>query len=120
MPNNRSKLPTQIIHAQTKKIIVKELQIANTFFSRLKGLIGAPPLTYQQGLLISPCQQVHTHFMGFSIDVVFLDKEFKVLHIARQMLPWRFSRFIKNAHYVLELPVNGASFIKPDDHLILK
>jgi len=108
-----------IIHATSKMVIVSQLKLANHFFTRLKGLIGAAPLSAQQGILISPCQQVHTHFMGFSIDVVFLDKQLKVLHIVRNMPPWRFSKFIKYAYYVLELPANGALNLHIDDVLLL-
>lgn len=108
-----------ITHASPQTVIVSQLKLANNFLTRLKGLIGAAPLSAQQGILISPCQQVHTHFMGFSIDVVFLDKQLKVLHIIHNMPPWRFSKFIKSAYYVLELPANGAMNLHIDDTLQL-
>lgn len=109
-----------IIHTHLQQTLVTDLKLANHFFSRLKGLIGASPLTYKQGLLISPCQQVHTHFMSFLIDVVFLDKQFNVLHVIHNMPPWRFSKFIKSAYYVLELPTDAAKNINMGDKLTLE
>ncbi len=106
-----------IMNKTNGKKIVSALKIANNFFTRLKGLIGSAPLQFQQGILISPCQQIHTHFMRYEIDVVFLDKTFNVIQIDRKMRPWKFSKFYKNAHYVLELQANGAMGISERDVL---
>lgn len=108
-----------ILNTTNNKIIAKELRLANCFLLRLKGLIFTDKLKYSEGLLISPCQQIHTHFMKYPIDIVFMDDDFKVLHIIKQLHPWRFSKFYKHAYYVLELPPNAAAFINIDDVLAL-
>jgi len=106
-----------IAYQKPEQVLVSKLTLANNFFSRLKGLIGSNPLSKNEGLLISPCQQIHTHFMRYSIDIVFLDKQFKILHIVREMKPWRFSKFIKPAYYVLELPAQTTQQLKIGEYL---
>lgn len=97
--------------------IATEIKLANNFFSRLKGLLGTEPLKLQEGLLISPCQQIHTHFMNYPVDVIFLDKNMLVLDIVHDMKPWKISKYYKNAYYVLELQVGRASNINLLDKL---
>jgi len=109
-----------IAYKKTEQVLVSKLILADNFFSRLKGLIGSNPLKKNEGLLISPCQQVHTHFMGYSIDIVFLDKQFKILHIVREMKPWRFSKFIKSAYYVLELQAHASQHLEIGEYLSLQ
>lgn len=103
----------------SQKLIAREIKLANTFFTRFKGLLGTDPLTFQEGLLISPCQQIHTHFMGYSVDVIFLDKNMQVIDIIHEMKPWKISKFYKNAYYVLELQVNKADKINISDTLVM-
>lgn len=104
----KKKLTFKLKNLNTSKIIVSNTQLANTFFTRLKGLMGTRQLNENSGLLISPCQQVHTHFMQYPLDLVFLDNKFNVLEIVQNIKPWRFSRLIKSAYYVLEVPANSA------------
>lgn len=104
----------------TQKLIAKELKLANNFFTRLKGLLGTAPLKSQEGLLISPCQQIHTHFMSYSVDVIFLDRNMQVIDIVHEMNPWKISKFYKNAYYVLELQVGKSLNISISDTLLLK
>ncbi len=80
------------------------LTVADTFWSSLRGLLGKHSLPAGEGLLLVPCQSVHTLGMRFPIDVVFLDKERRVLHIIEGMKPWRISRHLPKARSVLELP----------------
>lgn len=56
-----------------------------------------------QGLWITPCKQIHTFFMNFPIDVLFMDKHHTVLAIHRSMTPWRISRIVWRACSVLEI-----------------
>jgi uncharacterized membrane protein (UPF0127 family) len=114
------KHPRTITHVNSQQLIVNDLKIADSFLSRLKGLIGSSKLTYRQGMLITPCQQVHTHFMSYVIDVVFLDRQLKVLHVINNMPPWRFSKLIKSAYYVLELPAEAARHINVGDLLTIE
>ena len=80
-----------------------DCRVADSFASRLSGLLGRRGLEAGEGLLIPRTSSVHTHFMRFAIDVVFLDAEGRVAKIARALRPWRFAG-ARGAEDVLELP----------------
>jgi uncharacterized membrane protein (UPF0127 family) len=102
------------------ELLVLQVKHANNFFTRLLGLMGTKRLSSAHGLLITPCQQIHTHFMRYPVDVIFLDNEMIVLEKLTALKPWRFSRFIKKAKHVLELPENEADSVNIGDRLILR
>ena len=83
--------------------VVRELMLALGPGSRLRGLLGRPPLQAGQGLLLRPCRQVHTFFMKYPIDVVFLDRTGQIVAMAARLAPWRVSRYEAGACCVLEL-----------------
>ena len=86
------------------KTIISHCEIADTYFRRLIGCLGKKHLEWDTGMLIEPCHSVHTCFMRFPIDVLFLDSDKKVIHIIENMLPWKFSPLVKYSKYVIELP----------------
>jgi len=83
--------------------IAGKVMIADGFFSRLKGLLGREGLLPGEGLWIIPCNSVHTFGMRFPIDVVFLDRDGKVLDWRENMGAGRMAR-VGRAHSVIELP----------------
>lgn len=106
-----------VTHTATQTILVSDLKRADNFFKRLKGLMFTSTLPEGQGLVITPCQQIHTQFMNYAVDVMFLDAQNNVLHIERNMRPWRFSKFYKQAKYVLEVNAGAASMVNVGDSL---
>jgi hypothetical protein len=77
----------------------------------MRGLLGRNSLSRGQGMLIRPTWSVHTGFMRFTIDVVFLDRELRVLKIKQQLRPWRMaSRW--RAHSALELPAGECARLR--------
>lgn len=80
-----------------------DIIIADTSATRRTGLLKHQTLEPGQGLLIVPCEGVHTIGMKFPIDVVFLNKKKKILKIRPDMGKWRMSLCLR-AHSVLELP----------------
>jgi len=64
------------------------VRVASNFFSRARGLLLRAPLDFQEGLLIAPCNSVHTFGMGHPIDVVFVDPLGGVLRIVPSLRPW--------------------------------
>jgi uncharacterized membrane protein (UPF0127 family) len=81
-----------------------QARMANTFFSRLIGLLGRPQLLPGTGILIEPCSSIHTCGMAFAIDVVALDKHCRVIATWEHVRPWRFKIFSREARRVLEVP----------------
>ena len=79
-------------------------RIADNFYTRLVGLLRDKTLEYGDGLWIKPCNSIHSIGMRFVFDAVFLDKNLKVVHLVREMKPWRISKMVFSAHSVLELP----------------
>lgn len=85
------------------KIIATDAKVANDFFTRLKGLLGTRLLESGKGLIIRPCNSIHTVGMKYAIDVLFMDKYDQVLKIAMFMPAGKFS-ICRNSSYVVELP----------------
>lgn len=79
-----------------------DTKIADNFFSRLKGLLGTKELRVGEGLLLMDCNAVHTFWMQYAIDIVFLDADYKVLKIGTNIVPGK-AVFCKAAVHTLEL-----------------
>ncbi len=93
--------------------------LADNFWTRLRGLIGRPPLEPGQGLLILPSNSVHCFFMSYPIDVIYVDREDRVLKVDEAMKPWRVGKPVFGARYVIELPAGEAARrdVRPGDEL---
>ena len=88
--------------------LVSRVEKAQGHASRARGLLGRAGLAPQEGLWIAPCAMIHTFFMRFAIDAVFLDRQLKVVRVLEGLKPWRFSPWVGGAGSVLELAA-GAS-----------
>ena len=82
--------------------------VAETFAMRLRGLLGRRSLEDGEGMLIRRESSVHTFFMRFAIDVVFLDSELRVLRVDPNVGPWRLTA-CRGARSVLELGAGEAA-----------
>lgn len=76
---------------------------ADGFLTRLIGLLARRRLGAEEALWLVPCWAVHTIGMRFPIDVLFLDREGKVVTVLEGLRPWRLSPIVVRAHGVLEL-----------------
>lgn len=83
--------------------ILQRVERADRFFSRFKGLLGRSALPMDTGLLITPCNSVHTLGMQFAIGVVFLDRSYTVCRVLPLLPPGRFSPWVPRARHVLEV-----------------
>lgn len=81
-----------------------QIKTAGGFIPRLFGLIGRKTMPGCSALLLKPCIQIHTFFMRFAIDVIFLDRGMRVKHVIEKMRPWRISKPVWGSHIVVELP----------------
>jgi uncharacterized membrane protein (UPF0127 family) len=82
----------------------ERVQVAGTWWRRLRGLLGHPPLQAGEGLLIRPCRAVHMLGMRYPIDVAFLDPEGRVVAAYDSLAPGRRSGYHRQATAALELP----------------
>ena len=89
-----------------------EVEAADTFLKRLRGLMFRRRLDSGRGLLLAPCNSVHMLFMRFAIDVVYLDKDFRIKKIVRDLTPWLGLSFCFGAWGALELPSGEAERLK--------
>ena len=100
--------------------VAARVRRADQPWSRMVGLLGRRRLDEGEGLLLAPCNSIHTAFMRFPIDVLYLNWEYKVVKAVRNLRPFRFSACFRGAHAVLELPVGAidSSDTQPGDSLV--
>jgi uncharacterized membrane protein (UPF0127 family) len=92
------------VDRSTGNILAGDVRIAGDLFSRMRGLLGKKELPPGQGLLIKPCNSIHTIGMRFAIDAVFLDRDNRVVATISALPPNRLTRLYFRATSVLELP----------------
>lgn len=85
-------------------VLSDRTRVANTLVTRMVGLLASKGLAEGEGLWIEPCNSIHTWFMKFTIDAVFLDREGNVVKLASRMKPWKLTSIARRARGVLELP----------------
>jgi uncharacterized membrane protein (UPF0127 family) len=92
------------INSTRGTVLGDRIRVAETAVSRIVGLLGERKILPGDGLLIVPCQSIHTWGMSFPIDVVVLDGQWNVLAVRRRMRKFRMTRVYWKAAAVLELP----------------
>lgn len=88
--------------------VATEVETAATALRRMIGLLGRRSLPPGRGLLLRPCNGIHTCFMRFSIDVVFIDRTGRAVYVAEDVRPFRFIPYVRGAAAALELPAGAA------------
>ena len=83
--------------------LASALELADTPLTRMVGLLGRSALHEGQGMRFEPGGAIHTMFMRFSIDVIFLDRDDRVLKLVHSLRPWRFAR-AGGTRALVELP----------------
>ena len=94
-------------NANRESVLGEAIEVAETSAKRAKGLLGRDALAAGEGLLFKHCSSLHTLFMRFAIDIVFISKEGKVLKVAHAVPPFRICIAPLRAHYALELPAGS-------------
>jgi uncharacterized protein len=93
--------PIRLVNREGQ-VVCDRCEVADRVLSRLRGLLGRATLPRGDGILIRPSWSIHTAFMRFPIDVVFLDRELEVLAVRHRLRPWRAATKLR-AHSVLEV-----------------
>lgn len=94
----------RVVNQTRNQVLAEQCELARTFWTRLKGLMGRRELGAGAGLLIYPEWSVHTFFMRFPIDVLFVDTDNRVMGVQAAMPPNRPFAGAWGARYVVELP----------------
>lgn len=84
-------------------VIFSKVINADSFFKRLKGLMFTKEISRDSSIIIRPCGQIHTFFMNYNIDVLYLNKDNVILDMDENLAPWRIGKRVKGAVSVVEL-----------------
>ncbi len=94
----------KLVNKTKNRILAENIEVANTPLKRMKGLLGRDCLEKGSGLHIIPCNNIHSLFMKFEFDAVFMDRQNKVRHLSEKIPPWTWIKFCFSANSVIELP----------------
>ncbi len=94
----------RVINLRNNAVLADKAAIADNFLKRLIGLLCHNNLQYGEGLILKPSNSIHTCFMRFTIDVLFLDKNNQVIAMLPVLRPFRLSPIYFNALLTIELP----------------
>lgn len=81
-----------------------QVELADNFWTRLKGLLGKSELSMGAGLILKPCNSIHSFFMKFPFDAIFLNRDDQVVRVMENIKPGRIIMPVVNAVQVIELP----------------
>lgn len=95
----------RIVNRTRGTVLGSHVRVAHTWWSRLRGYLGRSRPDAGEGILLVPCNAIHTYGMAFPLDVLFLDESGRVLRRVRDVRPWTRPNRVNAARYVLEVPV---------------
>jgi len=111
----------EIKNTRTGEVIAGEAVLASSPWARMRGLLGRASLPPGEAIILRPASSIHTAFMRFAIDVIFLDGEDRVLKVVRDLAPFRLSA-ARRSRSVIEL-AGGATRdadLQPGDALEMR
>jgi uncharacterized membrane protein (UPF0127 family) len=110
-----------LVNTRSGETIANDVELAVTSAARRRGLLGRDHLAPTSAMMLSPCWAIHTGFMRFPIDVVFVDRRNRVVRVVHDLVPWRLAGAFR-AHSVIEFA--GGSLrtrdLRPGDELSLR
>ncbi|WP_373732168.1 DUF192 domain-containing protein [Bacteroides heparinolyticus] len=95
-----------------------QIQKADNFWKRLKGLMGKDGIAKGEAMLFYPCGSIHTFFMKFNLDVLYLDRDNVVL-AKESIAPWRLGKMVRGAKKVVEMAEGEAEAVRIGEKLYL-
>jgi len=94
----------RLVHPRTGRVLAERLLVPRTFLGRGVGLMLRRQLQPGTGMWIVPCSGIHTFFMRFAIDAVFVDRRLRIVRVRLGLPPWRLVPLVLGGHSVIELP----------------
>ncbi len=94
----------RIVNQTKRTVLAESVVIADTPFKRIKGLLGRKDFKEGEALIIKPCNSIHTFFMRFPIDVLFVAQDNRIIKAISYLGPFRLTSIYFNASFAIELP----------------
>lgn len=94
----------RLINITKNTTLAQDVYLAKTVFSRIKGLLGRKIFPPGQAVILDPCDAVHTFFMHFAIDILFIGKDYKVIKTIASLKPNQATFICWRSRRVIELP----------------
>jgi uncharacterized membrane protein (UPF0127 family) len=94
----------RIVNVSSNNVLATRARLADSFVTRLAGLLFSPPLQPGEGLVLQPCNSIHMFGMKFALDAVFVDKQSRVVGVVESIAPGQISKYFPNANACFELP----------------
>ena len=95
-----------LVNQSTEQAVADRVEVAVTRRARSKGLLGRTSFEVSSALILAPCLAIHTMFLRFAIDVVFVDEDGRALRMVPELGPWRVAVEVF-AHAVVQLPAGS-------------
>ncbi|MGN0267464.1 MAG: DUF192 domain-containing protein [Lachnospiraceae bacterium] len=99
-------------------VLFDAIKEARTFWQRFRGLMGVTFLKEGEGLWFENCSSIHCFFMKIPIDVVYFDKQYRIVGI-ETVQPWKIGHRYKGARHILEVGAGAASRLQVGDVLVI-
>ena len=109
----------KIFNKSKNTILARNARVADTFWPRVKGLLGRKEIFAGEALVITNCRSIHMFFMRFAIDAIFVDDQDRVVGLVESIKPFRLSPIFFRSRYVVELKAGtiAATKTSPGDQL---
>ena len=99
----------EIVNQTQNPVLANQVRTADSFLTRLVGLLDKKEIFPGEALVITQCQQIHMFFMKFSLDVVFVDRSDVVVGLVENIKPFAMSPIFLQSHRAIELPAGAIS-----------
>ena len=113
----------RLIHKTTEQVLAQDVIPARKLYPRLMGLMGKKDFPHQSALWLVPCRSIHTFFMKFPIDVIFVNRALRITYIRKNILPYRTAHpplhllFKTFSVFEFKTPANGIHKLQTGDQL---
>jgi uncharacterized membrane protein (UPF0127 family) len=110
----------RVVNVTTDETLATRATLADGFWARFIGLQGRRALAPGEGLILLPTASIHTFFMRFPIDAVFVDERNLVTRVGHALRPWQLGPIASGALYCVELPAGAAASTRPGHEIALR
>jgi uncharacterized membrane protein (UPF0127 family) len=110
----------RVINRTRGEVLAERAELANSRWTRIKGLMGRRELPPGTGLVLQPGGGIHMSFMRIPLDVLHVDKHDQVTHVLRGIKPWRFGPLFVGGKQAIELPVGAAANTQVGDLIAIE